>query len=756
MQTDECIADEEAFIESRTGVRQGDPLAALLFSLAMHPVYDCLAKKVSAGCYAYIDDGHFLGTMEECWSVWQSLPALLSPLGLSINPSKCELTCFTMQHISRHVDKEALGRFQSSPLRINDSTLSLLGCVVAVDTSAAAHALLHRATLSPGTGSDANNSLRVAQQTALRRIPLLRKQTAMLALQRLSGLVINNQLRAMPPASVSKHAKRYDTEVMQVAHTIIGITKEDEKKYDAQIQSPLSVGGFGLTSAESIAAPAYIAGAETTLRCSPAFANIWAGNEPLPRSSPTYQAIEDSIKRITRDVSDLIHECDPKYINDHLKDISSLLPNSADSFVSYFKVRQSPVIQSSLTHRITTLSFIARVSAAVRTGKAGQRTIARLQSLLETGSALWLQTLPTEAALTLTDNKWRWAARLRLDMPVPVAHSACDRCKCANAYTADSWHALSCTALSGRAMTDRHNDVVLRLAQFATLAQFNNRVEPATLDHDSKKRPDIQVALPDTTLLGDVTIAHPMALSWRRKVSKEGAQAVGDMREKTKQDLYAEMAAANDMKFVALVFYTHGGFHRSAIHFIQRLTSALDPVTCLLSRSDFNVALKQHIAIAIQRGNAAIMMQDEYRQRDLPTSGCRFMQIYKRIRDSVNRCKQVRMGREAAGDRWAQCPPRTTLSPNTNTNTTAAPLDTDCANHPVLREDVDMEGNMGESTAAASAPTDHEGRRQSEDRDGGVHEGQGGKADGNDRDKSHKTEPPPYLVGVTVGGLWSD
>jgi len=663
MHTHDSVSDDAAFIESRTGVRQGDPLAALLFSLAMHDVYDALAKKVSAGCYAFIDDGHFIGTIEECWLVWQSLPALLEPLGLSLNASKCELTCFWMQHISQDLDKQALEKFRSSPLKINDSSLRLLGCVVAVDDKIASYTLMHKhGSGSSAPDSDTNSSLRAAQQTALRRIPQLKKQTAMLALQRLSGIVINNQLRAMSPTATLEHARRYDKEVMRVAHALIGINKEDGQKYDVQIQSPLNMGGFGLTSAETIAPAAYIAGAENTMRTSPAFATMWNGSEPLPTSSPMYLALQESITRYNRLVSELTSGCDPKHAS--ARDMPSLLPNSAESFISYFKTNPSSAIQSSLVHRISTLSFIARISAAEKVGKTGHDTIARLQSLREAGAALWLQTMPTEAGLTLSDSKWRWAARLRLGIPVVATRSACDRCKRMDAYTADSWHALSCTALSGRAMTDRHNNILVKLAQFATLAQLNTRTEPATLDRDTKKRPDIQVSLPDKTLLGDVTIAHPAARSWKQRACKHGTQIVGDVREAVKNDLYTEMATANDMEFTAVVLYTHGGFHQSALRFIQRITSALDPVTCQLSRSEFNITLRQHIAVAVQRGNADIMIQDEWRQRDSVSGARRIMRAYRNIRNTAGNRRQMDNECDAHPCAHSQSLPNATLDNN--------------------------------------------------------------------------------------------
>ena len=80
------------------------------------------------------------------------------------------------------------------------------------------------------SGKSGDPSLRDKQKAALRRIPLLRKQTGMLALQHLPGTVITNQLRAMPPTATPTSAQQYDREVMHVAHGIVGITSEEDRK----------------------------------------------------------------------------------------------------------------------------------------------------------------------------------------------------------------------------------------------------------------------------------------------------------------------------------------------------------------------------------------------------------------------------------------------------------------------------------------------------------------------------------------------
>ena len=83
-----------------------------------------------------------------------------------------------------------------------------------------------------------------------------------------------------------------------------------------------------------------------------------------------------------------------------------------------------------------------------------------------------------------------------------------------------------------------------------------------------------------------LTISHPDAKKWRRAAASRGvAQAVGDSRQAEKDELYTPMAQALDMEFCAIVLYTYGGFHQSALSFIRQLGLALDPATCLVSHT---------------------------------------------------------------------------------------------------------------------------------------------------------------------------
>jgi hypothetical protein len=605
--TASAISDEEAFIRSDNGVRQGDPLAALLFSLAMHSVYARLAELMHAGCFAFMDDGHGVGYLAECWKAWQLLPSLLEPLGLRLNPSKCELTCFHLDTAPQHAgDHEALRLFKDEGIKINERCLRVLGCVVGASDDCVAAEL-----------RDAPK-FQVEQRVAFNRLPLMHKQTGMFALRHLTGTVLTNRLRAMTPASTAAHAAAYDDCVLRAAHHFVGISAADGDRYDEQLRWPLHVGGFGLTSAVDIAPAAYLAGLANTVQSSPTFGSMWRGELDIDPDWPLYGAITDSIRRVSHTEAQLLPLCSVHRLTNVSK---SVLPMRADTFVQDIRAlsAESCLLQSALTHRISLLSHIARVSQVEGRGIQGQAELARLNALTEKESSLWLRVLPTEAYLQLPDVKWQWCARFRLGMEMATCEEVSKLCEkhTEAAREVGGWHPMVCFSLSSAEINRRHHAVVNRIAHFSHVIHVSARTEPADLDPDAECRPDIQIELPDRTLLLDVTISHPNAKKWRHSTATRGVVAVGDEREAEKDRTYAPMTEALAMEFSAFVLYTYGGFHESALSSIRKLGQALDPATCLISHTKWKQALMEHIAVAVQRGNAEIMIRHSARLRGM-------------------------------------------------------------------------------------------------------------------------------------------
>ena len=183
------------------------------------------------------------------------------------------------------------------------------------------------------------------------------------------------------------------------------------------------------------------------------------------------------------------------------------------------------------------------------------------------------------------------------------------------AVATDGWHSLVCITRSGPAINARHHAVVRLLADAAALLKVPARVEPYNLCDDDDSRPDVQLDLPEYSLLADVTISHPCAARWRALAAARGVEAVGDARCAEKDGHYVPMADALGVRFAPFVLYTYGGFHKSALSVIEQLGAAYDPAVALVSLSEWKQELKDRIAMCVQRHTANIVIEDAGRAR---------------------------------------------------------------------------------------------------------------------------------------------
>ena len=81
-------------LQSRDGVRQGDPVGALLFALAIQPVLESAAA-LHDDCpiVAYADDITLQGSAHAVKYVFRSLSAALTPVRLRVNPARTKVFC---------------------------------------------------------------------------------------------------------------------------------------------------------------------------------------------------------------------------------------------------------------------------------------------------------------------------------------------------------------------------------------------------------------------------------------------------------------------------------------------------------------------------------------------------------------------------------------------------------------------------------------------------------------------------------------
>ena len=75
-------------ISSEEGIQQGDPLGPLLFCLCLQPILEQIIAPLRIG---YMDDLTFGGPAPMVAQAVEDIQTLGEPLGLKLNPSKCEI-----------------------------------------------------------------------------------------------------------------------------------------------------------------------------------------------------------------------------------------------------------------------------------------------------------------------------------------------------------------------------------------------------------------------------------------------------------------------------------------------------------------------------------------------------------------------------------------------------------------------------------------------------------------------------------------
>jgi len=84
------VYDHSRQFFSQSGVQQGDPLGPLYFCCGLQTLIDQISELCPVYQKWYMDDGGIVGSPELLLKVWEILKTGGEPLGLHLNPAKCE------------------------------------------------------------------------------------------------------------------------------------------------------------------------------------------------------------------------------------------------------------------------------------------------------------------------------------------------------------------------------------------------------------------------------------------------------------------------------------------------------------------------------------------------------------------------------------------------------------------------------------------------------------------------------------------
>ena len=615
-----------AYILSREGVQQGDPLGPLFFSLALHALLP--QHSDSSITMAYVDDVHIVGTPQEAALALQHILSSSRDLGaglqLNINKSKiwigaieeaavrtafsthCPIlgdamlpTCSPREGLV--VLGVPLGSSDPCPrpqeawvkTRVEEAVKEIASAIDRV-----AHGLMHFSSVQA--------RVRLYRACAIHRADYL--------------------ARAVPPSIFCPAVRPLDKCVIDNFAKVQTVNVPNHHLWSSLVRLPLRLGGVGLTAAEFTAPLAYLSAAADALRG-------WRGRRHGLLSGPAF--FKDLIGGAETHVcADRFHdgvekvrETQPDFYADLLDDATALPSRTLDNLKDC-----KPNLQSRLSlvayDAYYRLDILPWCSPALK---------ARLLSQQQHGSSLMWEVIPSCKELTLSNEAFlNFVESYQCISYLRDPQGTRTRCPCMKdpqdptlGRRVDAFHRDQCTLGSGAC--SRHDIVAQRLSEFLRAGgvvvspQYRTDSRPVNAA-GTRESPDLLVSnYPHlgVTSFVEVSITSPTQLS--------GVQRFGDHplaaaihREKTKISGYSALSRRLGWQVHPVVFESTGAFGPGLQQLLRTVTASADSIAFESTAGDrtwstasFRRYWEQQLVVAFWFGTLQMYRRQEWRRSHL-------------------------------------------------------------------------------------------------------------------------------------------
>lgn len=638
-------------LTSAEGVRQGDPLGALLFALSMKSIYDKAVQSDESGsvsAIAFLDDCTLIGLPDKrLIRVFEVLKEAAKEGGLEVNISK---TKFLWLHEAECALPIAIEhKLAHMSMLIERGATMLLGAPIGTDTEKMQSLLMKIVRDHEPFFQRINSTLLPIQEAlillrvcALPRLNYLARTTparilypAAEAFDRLMYTSFNSKLSLNPPIHTTSETSSTTGGSNSNSHSSSSsssLTTHDPALHRARLQLalPIRLSGLGLRSTVDTMSFAYIA---SYVRVVYEDQDWWKNNAPTEENNLTFTARLD-------EVIELVHAKLPGSKHKHLYPL--------DTDILHFLKQTEGMMRgdrnTSRRHGPPNQSMIQKLQAVLGDAYSKvrlfdlvklcgqQEDYDRIACLNQPGneSHHWLQVLPSDRSSTMNDPTMRQAVLYRLGLnPYDKVVPATCLCGKKDVFHGDPYHSLSCSALRYYGTNRRHNLLVRNMTNWIRRAGAIVQTEVTGMSSENNKRPDIVFWYDQKQYVIDVTVTDPFNATNTKRVGpvtlvrqRHNQRLYFDSRaaqynlihaamEKRKNKHYEELVE-NSRSFCDTQFFTAGAFttgglcdeFRELISVIsmiaQRETSGWDP-------GEVVDGIRGSIAVAIQEGNAWIL-----------------------------------------------------------------------------------------------------------------------------------------------------
>ncbi|MDR3736561.1 MAG: hypothetical protein P4L10_13640, partial [Acidobacteriaceae bacterium] len=614
-----------AELRSSNGVRQGCPFAAFAFALTVQPLYEA-ALRESPDCngFSIQDDFTIVGPSAQVMRAYDYLKSHAQiELGLELVTAKCQVylpptivcpvttasihaRCHS-RHLSHGTKMESLGVMFGPDASVRahcesavDGSAHFFECISHPAMPVQTASLLLRYCALPKLGYLARTTQPELLLESSRRFDQMALRAQMAILHQTDESLTALQPRTGDPESTIHDPGDGDPPLgSQPLVTTTRVTAVTKEQLLQRMALPLSLGGLGLRSVESVRYAAYFASLQQIL---PYFARLHPELRDAPhafqRTQLYHELVDCQAELVKAGAASTFEEAlgvSARTSVHHPPPPPSRTPRITSTATSRFPSpslaltqsidatwqKASAPCSSASISGVRVPAFLAAKKlqhALTRSLEAcawhrlfnscGRYQQAILTSLsLNPSTSVWLTMPPlsSEPGYCIRDEEYRLAVRHRLgQLPFDdVRDTACIGCARRNKETPslldDPDHAHSCTLQEGVSVKRRHDTLKVALAGLARSCGYHVEIEPrfpaavewrldpitgARVQHLSRPRAhgDLLLIRDNTRQLIDVTVVRPTTLTQLRGPATTGAHlrplAAASQAEKRKHDTY--------------------------------------------------------------------------------------------------------------------------------------------------------------------------------------------------------------------------
>lgn len=595
--------------QSAEGVRQGDPLAAVVFALSMEHIYNAAIAvgnsdltDPTARCtgVSVLDDFTIVGHHRAVFRAYDEFRRLCALEHIRLNGDKCKVLCPHAPAIPAHV----LGECGRRAIAVVSNGMKVLGGMLSFDDR----------VIRDFTQTVVTKQMRMFD---LLEHPLMRSSIACRIGQLCGVPRINYTTQITPPGLGQLAFEGWDKRVRDfVSKKLLEYTGDNlPTPVRQQIAMPMREGGLGFTRAIQ-SHHTFLLSALQALPDLPDAMYARLLEAVMPRSMYNGRGRPTSFDHM-------------QYAFNHVRAIDpecALLPATFHALLVQYRDTGTT---NDLRKAVATMLETRRLNQVQSWGTAAQ---ARVLSAKTKGANMYLtvpanwsggERLNTAATARrpggvgfgdnqyyLRDDEFIAATRHRLGIkpinPMPAL------CECRSALSTlphDHYH--TCARLRKSGPTHRHDMIVAELASIARTVTPNVTVEPRSTDEARRdnKRPDLHIRLARSELWVDVSVTTPSAPSYQFAAARHTLSSARQ-RERAKATKYAQFMredgrSENDGKFVPFVMESYGAFGPRCQEVIYLLSREAERCN-IVDASEFKRMAFRRLAFVLQRGNAVV------------------------------------------------------------------------------------------------------------------------------------------------------